>query len=424
MNRFHFIFFMSMLVSTPMFCQSVDVATDSLYSEGGDFQELVLDSAEFTGSSFDYSLDSLVHNWFVDQALLLDCESTTDTVVKYTDSIYISRLQSLPYVMEMPYNSVVKSYIEMYAKRRVQVGKMIGMGESYYFPMFEEALERHNVPLELRYLPVIESALNAKAVSHAGAGGLWQFMVRTGKQYGLEVNSLVDERCDPMKSTDAAARYLKDLYALYGDWHLVIAAYNCGPGNVAKAIRYAGGKRDYWSIYPYLPRETRGYVPIFIAANYIMTYYADHNICPAKPMNTFVTDTIMVNDRIHLLQISEKLNIHMDELRFLNPQYRRDIIPGNIKAYPLVLPFNQINAFAENRDSILEYKSELVKRNVAVEPAGYSSPTGDYIVYKVKSGDTLGGIASRHRVSVKQLQRWNGINGTMIRVGQRIKIYK
>ena len=296
------------------------------------------------------------------------------------------------------------------------------MGASYYFPLCEGKLNATGIPLELRFLPVIESALNARAQSRVGAGGLWQFMVRTGKEYGLEVNSLVDERFDPNKSSEAAARFLSDLYRLYGDWHLVIAAYNCGPGNVAKAIRHAGGKRDYWSIYPYLPRETRGYVPIFIAANYIMNYYEEHNICPMKPTGTFITDTIMVTDRVHLVQIAEKLNVPIEELRFLNPQYKRAIIPGHVKAYPLVLPLAQINGYAEQRDSILAYRPELVSRSAVVEPSGYSSGTGNATYYKVKNGDTLGGIAARNRVTVKQLQQWNGLDRKSVVQGKSVPL--
>ncbi|MBO8440147.1 MAG: transglycosylase SLT domain-containing protein [bacterium] len=397
----------------------LDVAEyDSLCAE----RDAPADTGAVYTAYFDRSLDSLVHEWFVVNTFAAAPCDTSDTVIRYPDSVYIARLQQLPYIMEMPFNSIVKSYIEMYARRHKQVGYMLGIGEAYYFPMFEQTLAKYNVPLELKYLPVIESALNARAVSPAGASGLWQFMVSTGRIYGLEVNSLVDERRDPRKSTDAAARYLSDLYQLYGDWHLVIAAYNCGPGNVAKAIRAAGGKKDYWSIYPYLPRETRGYVPIFIAANYIMNNYASHGICPAVPQVKGLTDTVMITDRVHLQQIADKLAIPLDELRFLNPQYRYDIIPGNIKAYPLVLPLDEINSYALNRDSILAYRPELAKRQVKVDPAGYGS--GDVIYYRVKSGDTLGGIALKYRVTVSQLKRWNGIRGTLIRAGQRLRIYK
>ena len=363
--------------------------------------------------------DSIVHDFFVEKSFKIDCQRTDSGAVYYSDSVYMARLQSMPHVMEMTYNKVVKAFIERYARCPKDVGYMLGIGNTYYFPMFEEALERHNVPLELKYLPVIESALNAKAKSPVGAMGLWQFMVSTGKIYGLEVNSMVDERCDPRKASDAAARFLADLYKLYGDWHLVIAAYNCGPGNVAKALRIANGKRNFWEIYPYLPRETRSYVPLFIAANYIMNFYNEHNMCPAVPLFNYATDTVMISDRVHLQQIAEKLNIPLDELKFLNPQYRYDIIPGNIKPYPLVVPFEHINSYALNRDSILAHKPELAKREIKLEPS-----EGEVIYYKVKSGDTLGGIAKKYRVSVKNLQKWNKLKSTTIRVGQKLKIYK
>lgn len=372
----------------------------------------------------DFMLDSLVHDFYIQRAFHPDCSLLdTGSFRFFPDSVYIARLQALPHVMEMTYNSIVKQYIEMYARRQKQVGVMLGIGRTYYFPLFEQALERYGLPLELCYLPVIESALNARATSPVGAAGLWQFMVATGRVYGLEVNSLVDERRNPIKSSDAAARYLLDLYRIYGDWHLVIAAYNCGPGNVAKAIRASGGKRNYWQIYPYLPRETRGYVPIFIAANYIMNYYKDHNICPSEPTAYYATDTIMITDRVHLRQIADVSGIPLDELRFLNPQYRHDIIPGNIKPYPLIVPLDDINIYAEQRDTILRYMPELAKRQVKEDPDGYASGTGNVRYYKVRSGDTLGGIAARYRCSVAQLKRWNGLKGTMIRIGQRLRIY-
>lgn len=370
----------------------------------------------------DFMLDSLVHDFFIQKAFRPDCSLIdTGSYVFYPDSVYIKRLQSLPHVMEMPFNSIVKQYIEMYARRQKQVGFMLGLGRSYYFPLFEQILERYGLPLELCYLPVIESALNPRATSPVGAAGLWQFMVATGRIYGLEVNSLVDERRNISKATDAAARYLADLYRLYDDWLLVIAAYNCGPGNVAKAIRASGGKRGYWQIYPYLPRETRGYVPIFIAANYIMNYYKEHNICPSEPVRYFSTDTIMISDRVHLQQISDVTGISIDELRFLNPQYRHDIVPGNIKTYPLVLPLDNINTYAECRDSILRYRPELAERKIKEDPAGYS---GDVRYHKVRSGDTLGGIARKYNCTVSQLQRWNGLKGTTIRIGQRLRIHR
>lgn len=397
-------------------------------SEPTDTLEMIVgpDTAIVVPVEFDADLDEIVHNWYLTNAQLGDCRKDTGLVLGNKE-LYIERLQKLPYVMEMPYNDIVKKFIEMYLQKSDKVEYMLGLGQTYYFPMFEEALERYGVPLELKYLPVIESALNARATSRAGAAGLWQFMVPTGRLYGLEVNSLVDERRDPLKASDAAARYLRDLYNIYQDWHLVIAAYNCGPGNVAKATRYAGGgKKDYWQIYPYLPSETRSYVPIFIAANYVMNYYREHNMCPMQPTVTVATDTIMVDKRINLQQVSELLNISLDELRFLNPQYRQDIVPGNIKPYPLVLPFNQLSAYIDNRDTIpLHRAAELVANRAEVQPAQYNpSSDGRVTYYKVRSGDTLGGIAARYHCTVNQIKRWNGLRGSMIRIGQRLKIYR
>ena len=397
-------------------------------TEPTDTLEMIVgpDTAIVVPVEFDADLDEIVHNWYLTNAQLGDCRKDTGLVLGNKE-LYIERLQKLPYVMEMPYNDIVKKFIEMYLQKSDKVEYMLGLGQTYYFPMFEEALERYGVPLELKYLPVIESALNARATSRAGAAGLWQFMVPTGRLYGLEVNSLVDERRDPLKASDAAARYLRDLYNIYQDWHLVIAAYNCGPGNVAKATRYAGGgKKDYWQIYPYLPSETRSYVPIFISANYVMNYYREHNMCPMQPTVTVATDTIMVDKRINLQQVSELLNISLDELRFLNPQYRQDIVPGNIKPYPLVLPFNQLSAYIDNRDTIpLHRAAELVANRAEVQPAQYNpSSDGRVTYYKVRSGDTLGGIAARYHCTVNQIKRWNGLRGSMIRIGQRLKIYR
>ncbi len=397
-------------------------------SEPTDTLEMIVgpDTAIVVPVEFDADLDEIVHNWYLTNAQLGDCRKDTGLVLGNKE-IYIERLQKLPYVMEMPYNDIVKKLIQKYLQKSDYEEYMLCLGQTYYFPMFEEALERYGVPLELKYLPVIESALNARATSRAGAAGLWQFMVPTGRLYGLEVNSLVDERRDPLKASDAAARYLRDLYNIYQDWHLVIAAYNCGPGNVAKATRYAGGgKKDYWQIYPYLPSETRSYVPIFIAANYVMNYYREHNMCPMQPTVTVATDTIMVDKRINLQQVSELLNISLDELRFLNPQYRQDIVPGNIKPYPLVLPFNQLSAYIDNRDTIpLHRAAELVANRAEVQPAQYNpSSDGRVTYYKVRSGDTLGGIAARYHCTVNQIKRWNGLRGSMIRIGQRLKIYR
>jgi len=383
------------------------------------------DTSIIVPPDYERAVEDMSNYWLISRMVIQKCNRDAATPVFYDDSIYIKRLQQLPYRIEMPYNSIVRSFIDRYARSIRQVEYMVGLGESHYFPIFEHALAKYNLPLELRYLPIIESALNSRAVSRAGAGGLWQFMVSTGRVYGLEVNSLVDDRCDPVKSSDAAARYLRDLYNIYSDWHLVIAAYNCGPGNVARAIRHAGGKTNYWEIYPYLPRETRGYVPIFIAANYIMNFYPKHNMCPATPNFIQVTDTINITQRIHLEQIANVLNIPIEELRFLNPQYRQDIIPGNIKPYSLVLPMNQVSSFSVNLDSIIAFRAdELIAKQIVVEPSGGTGNNGAVIYYKVRNGDSLGRIAHKYRVTVSQIKRWNGMKKDYVYVGQRLKIYK
>ena len=375
----------------------------------------------------DEMLGKLLQDWVMTYVQEDDCD-TTGYLPSYPDSVYVERLRNLPHVMEMPYNDKVRAFMDMYVvKRRQQLATLLGLSD-YYFPIFEEALNRYNLPLELKYLPIIESALKPTIVSHAGAAGLWQFIVSTGRMYGLEINSLIDERCDPIKATDAACRYLRDLYAIYGDWHLVIAAYNCGPGNVNKAIRRSGGKRDYWAIYPYLPRETRGYVPIFIAANYAMNYHCEHNICKQKVNMPIITDTIMTGERMHLEQLAYVLQMPIEELRMLNPQYRRDVIPGNGKQYSICLPAPYAELFIDKESEILAYKAdELINnRRAEINMAQQSAHAygNGVIYYKVKSGNTLGGIAQKYRVSVSQLKKWNNIKGTTIRVGQTLKIYR
>ena len=357
------------------------------------------------------------------------CVASLDTA-SLPDSVYKARLQALPCVIELPYNERVRAFILRYVKRSPkQVARMMRMSE-YYFPIFEEALGRYNLPYELKYLPIIESALNPIARSHAGAAGLWQFMPGTGKLFGLEVNSLVDERMDPVKSTDAACRFLSSMYNIYFDWNLVIAAYNCGSGNVNKAIRRAGGKRDFWSIYPYLPKETRNYVPIFIAANYAMTYGEEHGICKAPIEKTMLTDTILTTQRLHLQQVSKNLDIPMDELRRLNPQYSRDILPGGTP-YALCLPSEKVGAFIEQENNILAYKADSLinNRRAEIDLAKVTSITGAYRVngvtyYTIKKGDTLGGIAKKFHCTVKQLKQWNGLTSDNIRDGKKLKICK
>ncbi|MHB9056010.1 MAG: lytic transglycosylase domain-containing protein [Paludibacteraceae bacterium] len=378
---------------------------------------------------FTSSLDYLLNNWAVDKNIATNCKSYLNPVTQ--EDQYRKRLKKLPCLIEMPYNSAVKSFIEIFTQhRRKQVEYLLGLGD-YYFPIFEEALDAQRLPLELKYLPIIESALNPRAVSKSGASGLWQFMIGTGKMYGLEVNTLVDERMDPVKSSKVAALLLKEYYSIFSDWNLALAAYNCGPGNVNKAIRRAGGKRDFWTIYPYLPAETRSYVPIYIAANYVMNYSEKHNLCPAKIRIPALTDTIMVNRRVHMAQIAAVLNIPIDELRLLNPQYRRDIIPGDIKPYPVCLPHNFANLFIDRRNEIYAYNANILVGNrrdevevlkpVYQKPSRHSS-NSKTIYHKIKKGQNLSTIAKKYHITVAKLKKANGIEGSKIKPGQRLKI--
>ena len=374
-------------------------------------------------------LDYRLMEWSLQWLDTTDCTATRDTTT-LPASVYKARLQALPCVVELPYNEYIRGFILRYVKHSPkQVARLMRMSE-YYFPIFEEELARYQLPYELEYLPIIESALNPMARSHAGAAGLWQFMPATGKIYGLEINSLVDERMDPIKSTAPACRFLSTMYSIYSDWTLVIAAYNCGGGNVNKAIHRANGKRDFWSIYPYLPRETRNYVPIFIAAAYAMNFGQEHGICKAPIEKTMLTDTIRTNQRMHLQQVSENLDIDMNELRRLNPQYSRDILPGG-NDYTLCLPAEKVGAFIDMQDSILAYKADSLihNRRAEIDMAKVTSITGAYRVngvtyYTIKKGDTLGGIAKKFHCTVKQLKQWNGLTNDNIREGKKLKICK
>ena len=396
-------------------------------SESNQNEENIQDSAVIVPESLNESLGNLLHNWQVDFSNSKnECDNGENIV--YSDSVYIERLYNLPTEMELSFNSVVRTYIEMYtARRRDLVSYMLSLGD-YYYPIFEEVLDRYELPLELKYLPVIESALNPVAVSRMGATGLWQFMLRTGQQYQLEVNSLVDERRDPYKATEAAARFLSDLYQIYGDWNLVIAAYNCGPGNVNKAIARSGGKQDYWDIYYQLPKETRGYVPAFIAANYVMNYNNEHNICPQESSNDFLTlDTVHVTSEIHFNQISSVLDIPIEDIRRYNPQYKQDKIPGNHKSYALVLPTKDIYAFLSNKDDILDHNRSIYlthRKETLTESNDGTTVTGDFIntYYKIKKGDTLGAIARRNGTTVSRLQSMNNMRSTKLSIGKSLVV--
>ena len=418
-----------------------------------------------------YDLDSLL-NLYTSKAYLSpgDCEMKNENPT-FPKEVYIERLSRIPSVMELAYNDIVQRFIDRYSGRlRYSVSYMLGAA-NFYLPIFEEALETYQLPLELKYLPIIESALNPKAVSRAGATGLWQFMLGTGKQYGLEVNSLVDERRDPVKSSYAAARYLRDLYKIFGDWNLVIAAYNCGPENINKAIHRANAtktanaqagetqtiNKDYWHIYPYLPAETRGYVPAFIAANYIMTYYCEHFICPMTTRLPAQSDTVIVHRDVHLEQIAGVIGTDADLLRSLNPEYRRDVVPGNTKPCAIRMPLADTGKFIDNEDSIYNYRvSELLTKRLVVDVnddvptfsrkrgsysrrsgrysrrsarnsrrggrATRSSRSGGSSSVTVQRGQTLSQIAKRNGTTVAKLRQLNGIKGNNIRAGKKLRV--
>ncbi|WP_241558294.1 lytic transglycosylase domain-containing protein [Mariniphaga sediminis] len=385
---------------------------------------------------FSEKMDSLVNTWYIKNMFHFDSSEVRFTNVYPTnlpDSVYIARLKETQQVIDLSYNKVVKNFIQLYTeKRRDLVEVMLGLS-AYYFPIFEETLDRYNLPLELKYLPIIESALNPKALSRAGANGLWQFMYGTGKQMGLEISSFVDERRDPLKSTEAAAKYFKYLYDTYEDWFLAIAAYNCGPGNVNRAIRRAGNKRNYWEIYYRLPRETRGYVPAFVAAVYVMNYYKEHNLQPRMPEMPLKTDTVFIHDFLHFNQLEATLNIEKEQLRSLNPMYRRDVIPAKPgKPYPLTLPTQKIMDFIDLDTAVFAYEREkYFPDNTLVSP---SSPSSNYftpadvegkakILYTVKTGDNVGFISSWFRVRTSDLKYWNNIHRNLIRAGQKLVIY-
>ena len=369
-------------------------------------------------------LDSLLNSWYAQTYLMVDttCTPTAANPV-FSDTVYTDRLANLPCVVPMTYHQPVRANIDRYAKQlRHQVSYMLGMME-YYEPLIEQALDVHGVPNELKYLPVVESALNPVAVSRVGATGLWQFMYSTGKLYGLKQNSLVDDRRDPVKSTWAAAKYLRALYDRFGDWSLAIAAYNCGPGNVNKAIYRSGGKTDFWDIYWYLPRETRGYLPAFIAATYIMTYHAEHGICPMESKLPLATDTIMVNRLLHFDQIVAVCDIDMETLRGLNPQYKENVIPGKFLPGSLRLPEDKIRDFILSGDSIYNHERDKYFSEEKVKVLKNQATNSGFVIHKIRSGESLSTIAHRYRVTIAELKRWNGLKSNNIVAGKTLKIY-
>jgi len=386
---------------------------------------------------FTDDLDSLLQSWYVRNYVSIAKDTVIDTAyekVELNDSILQLQLKNIVSPFPLDYNDRVKAFINLYInKRHEQVSYMLGLSE-YYFPMFEAIFDKYDIPLELKYLAIIESALNPRAVSRAGATGLWQFMYSTGKIYKLEINSYVDERRDPVKSTEAAAQFLSNLYTIYGDWTLVIAAYNCGPGNVNKAIRRSGGKKNFWEIYYRLPRETRGYVPAFIAATYVFHYYQDYNIEPVKMDLPIMTDTINIDENLHFGQVSEMLNIPIELLRELNPQYKKDIIPARAdRIYSLKIPQEYSLAFIDKKDTIFTHNDSLFfKTKAVIAPKKYerggvtpppSSKNMKAVTYTIKAGDNLGFISSWYNVRVSDIKYWNNIYRNNIRAGKQLTIY-
>lgn len=433
----------------------VSILSVSAQNKGGnvlDLKHSITDSSIVYPESFEADTQKLLESWFIQNYTATDDRYKTQPDAVVSDEVIIERLSKLPVVIEMPFNQIVRSYIDKYTKGdRAQVPALLGLG-LYYNPIFEQALEEQGLPLELKYLPMIESSLDPNAVSKHGAAGLWQFMLATAKGLGMEVNSLIDERRDPYLSSEMAASYLKGLYDSYGDWSLAIAAYNCGPGTLNKAIRRAGGEpkdHDFWSVYNFLPEETRGYVPAFIAINYVMNYYPEHNISPVLPTSPLVMDTIHVAERIHFDQISGVLNIPVEELRILNPQYRADIIPGspdNLRN--LILPSQQVHAFLMSEEDIKNYDAEKYSLRGKVEPGEtqgdmlaavedteiWADPVNkrsdkvetngqvQTIIHKVKAGETLASIAKTYEVTPEEIKTTNNLRRNAVRVGQQLRI--
>ena len=380
----------------------------------------------------DYTLDvtdSLLSLWYVHKSMLKgDTVSFNMDSVHFrssvTDKEYLQRLADMNSFITLPFNETVRNYIILYSEKMpTKMSSMLALSQ-YYFPIFEEIFDRYGLPKELKYMAVIESAFNPVAVSRAGAKGMWQFMYNTAKMYGLTINSFVDERLDPVKSADAAARYMRDAYRIFGDWNLAISSYNCGSGNVNKAMRRSGS-REFWPVYNYLPRETRGYVPAFVGAMYAFTYYREHGLVPETDSMPVQVDTFHIRRMLHFQQVSALTGVSVEMLKKLNPQYVHDIVPGTAKEeYVLRLPYQYTSKFIENEDSVYaynakEYFSPATLQNIAVS----GSASSQRIAYKVKSGDYLGRIASRYHVTVKQIMEWNHLRNTNLRVGQVLYIY-
>ncbi|MDR1406995.1 MAG: transglycosylase SLT domain-containing protein [Tannerella sp.] len=407
-----------------VFAQEEAVMQEETYSELSSDSAFVL--IGMMPEVLDENVGKLLQSWHVQYFSQTDKHCLDDEEnIFFPDVIYQQRLERLPCIIPMDYNSTVRKCIDLYAgRRRELVRYMMGMAD-LYFPVFEQIIDQYDLPDELKYLAVVESALKPDALSRVGASGLWQFMLPTAKLYGLEVNSLIDERLDPVKATHAACRYFREMYDVYNDWHLTLAAYNCGPGNVNKAIRRSGGKTNFWEIFPYLPRETRSYVPLFIAATYIMNYHCEHNLCPIQTTLSLASDTIVVNSMLHFQQVADVLHVDLELLRLLNPQYKRGIVPGNIMPSSLKLPVAATLAYIDHADSVGRHRfEELLANHETVDMSDETkrNPRQETVRHTVAPGENLNTIASRYGVTARDIRRWNGLSSNRVPSGRKLTL--
>lgn len=437
------------LTSMNIFAQRELTLEEKMQSPAFRAMMTVRDSALFIPDILEET-DTTDYSWTERQFIHIDPNCISDPSPKpVPDSVYIMRLRALPAVIDMPFNQPVKQCLDLYlTRRRSMIERLVGIGFNHYFPIFEDALQRYELPSELKYLACIESALKQNAYSPARAAGLWQFIPSSGMLLGLEINSYIDERYDLYKSTDAACRFLKQLYNRFQDWPLAIAAYNCGPGNIDKAIARSGGRRTFWELYNYLPKETRSYVPLFIACTYVMTYHCEHNLCGTLSSIPEQCDTIMVSQLVHFEQISQCLDIPLAQIESLNPQYVCDIVPASAeKQYSIMLPADKAVEFIQYQDTIVAYKADSLlphngdlkevmqkgRRNSYVNEggnrtAGSGSGRGGKDAggkggsYTVRKGDTLGAIARKYHTTINKIKQANGMRSDNLRAGQKLRI--